>query len=97
MLGVPVTLFPAVVLKPSFAATSKELESKFQGGSISKRSTLVVEGEGVEIADLTLDGALVIKAAPGVKLAVKVRILPYSLNHSLNHCLTDWLTDWLVP
>lgn len=71
MLGVPVTLSPAVVLKPSFAATSKELETKFQGGSISRRSALVVEGEGVEIADLTLDGALVIKAAPGVKLAVK--------------------------
>mmetsp|Transcript_106208 Transcript_106208/g.307427 ORF Transcript_106208/g.307427 Transcript_106208/m.307427 type:complete len:238 (-) Transcript_106208:1384-2097(-) len=60
-LGIPVTLMPAIVLEPSFALTSEEVGEKFKGGKISSRSTLVVEGAGVEIEDLELDGALVIK------------------------------------
>ena len=52
---------PAVVLEPSFALTSKEMSAKFKGGKISGRSTLVVDGAGVQIEDLELDGALVIK------------------------------------
>mmetsp|Transcript_106203 Transcript_106203/g.307382 ORF Transcript_106203/g.307382 Transcript_106203/m.307382 type:complete len:464 (-) Transcript_106203:1068-2459(-) len=70
-LGIPVTLMPAIVLEPSFALTSEEVGEKFKGGKISSRSTLVVEGAGVEIEDLELDGALVIKAGPGVMLSVK--------------------------
>ena len=60
-MGIPVTLMPAIVLEPSFALTSEEIGEKFKGGKISSRSTLVVEGAGVEIEDLELDGALVIK------------------------------------
>ena len=60
-LGIPVTLMPAIVLEPSFALTSEEVGEKFKGGKISSRSTLVVDGAGVQIEDLELDGALVIK------------------------------------
>lgn len=70
MLGVPVTLSPAVVLAPSFALTADDVRAKVSGGHITGRSALVVEGEGVTIAGLELDGALVIRACPGANVVV---------------------------
>ncbi|MFA6600554.1 MAG: UTP--glucose-1-phosphate uridylyltransferase, partial [Candidatus Omnitrophota bacterium] len=61
-----------VVLQPSFATTIDEAVSKIRGGSITDKSSLVVEGEGVAlIENLNLDGALVIRAPKGVNLTVR--------------------------
>eukprot|EP00743_Colponemidia_sp_Colp-15_P001621 GILK01001770.1.p1 GENE.GILK01001770.1~~GILK01001770.1.p1 ORF type:complete len:591 (+),score=105.00 GILK01001770.1:58-1830(+) len=68
---IPVDLGARVVLKPSFATSVTELHHKVSSGvRISARSTLVVDGD-VCLESLTLDGALVIKAAHGAKVTVK--------------------------
>jgi len=69
--GIPVALMPAVALSPDFAVTSSELRHKVRGGRVSARSTLVIEGEGVQLLQgLDLDGALVIRAGAGVSLRI---------------------------
>ena len=70
-LGVPVSLGPAVALAPSWAVTTSEAASKCAGGSLSARSTLVLEGRDISIENLTLDGALVVKAVPGAHVTLK--------------------------
>eukprot|EP00752_Nemacystus_decipiens_P003634 g3349.t1 len=70
--GVPLAVGPRVVLQPSFATTTKDIREKTGPGvKVSSRSTLVLEGEGLHLEDLELDGALVIKAAPGVTVSVR--------------------------
>lgn len=68
--GVEVTLMPSVVLDQHFALTTDDLAAKVQGGTVTARSSLVVEGAGVKLANLQLDGALVVKATNGAKLSV---------------------------
>ena len=70
-LDIPVVLGPAVVLAPAFAVTSVEAASKVNGGSVSARSTLVIEGRDVVLDNLVLDGALVVKAVPGARVTLK--------------------------
>eukprot|EP01052_Picozoa_sp_SAG31_P018416 SAG31_NODE_1304_length_8894_cov_22.532689_2_plen_352_part_00 len=70
-LGVPVALGPAVVLAPSWAVTTEEAASKVSGGSVSARSTLVLEGRDIALENCTLDGALVVKAVPGAHVTLK--------------------------
>ena len=66
-----------VVLSPSFAPTLAVLKSRFSSParvSVTRRSTLVVEGAGVTVDALELDGVLVIDASeadPSVTLAVR--------------------------
>ncbi|MFA5350852.1 MAG: UTP--glucose-1-phosphate uridylyltransferase, partial [Candidatus Omnitrophota bacterium] len=60
-----------VILSPHFVKTVSDAINKIHGGFISKRSSLVVEGENISIINLILDGALIIRAGPGVKLTVK--------------------------
>jgi UDP-sugar pyrophosphorylase len=64
---------PKVVLHPSFACTFEELKGKAGKGLkvTSSSSALIVEGAGVKIESLELDGALVIKACPGAFVTVK--------------------------
>lgn len=71
--GVPLTTGPVIVLSPSFAITHAELVEKLDSSkiSISSRSSLVVDGEGVYFEGLELDGSLTIRTAPGVTLRVK--------------------------
>ena len=69
--GMPVSLMPSVVLDASFALTSSELARKFEAGQVSGRSSLVILGEGVRVKGLDLDGALVIRAGPGVELDIE--------------------------
>jgi UDP-sugar pyrophosphorylase len=59
--GIPVTPGPRVILSPSFAITQQELMDKIDGGRITQRSALVLEGESLKVKNLQLDGALVIK------------------------------------
>jgi UDP-sugar pyrophosphorylase len=60
-----------VVLSPAFGVTSSEVADKVRGGSISAASTLVVDGEGVILEGLTLDGALIVRAAAGATVHIK--------------------------
>lgn len=77
--GVPVKIHGVTVHQgafvsfgPDFAATTDELASKVKGEvHISNRSGLVLEGEGISIDGLNLDGGLRIYAGPGVTVAVK--------------------------
>jgi hypothetical protein len=59
-LGIPVCLSPQIHLSPAFAPTWSELLKKVKGGSISKRSSLIVDGEA-SLTNLELNGALVIR------------------------------------
>jgi UDP-sugar pyrophosphorylase len=59
-----------VVLSPAFGVTSSEVADKVRGGSISAASTLVVDGEGVILEGLTLDGALIVRAAAGATVHI---------------------------
>jgi hypothetical protein len=63
-LGIPVVLAPQLHLSPAFATTWGELLKKVKGGAISKRSSLVVNGEA-SLRGLELDGALVVHACNG--------------------------------
>lgn len=59
--GIPVTPGPRIILCPGFAITQQEVMEKVSGGKITKRSSLVLEGEDLKVKNLDLDGALVIR------------------------------------
>lgn len=72
-LQLPLELRPAIALSPRFALTVDDVMRRVPGGSqvtVSSRSTLVLDGD-VTLHSLELDGALVVKAGPGVRIAVK--------------------------
>lgn len=60
--GIPVTPGPRIILCPGFAITQQEVMQKIEGGKITKRSSLVLEGEDLKVKNLDLDGALVTRA-----------------------------------
>lgn len=68
--GIPVTSGPRVVLLPAFAITQEEVVRKIHGGSITERSSLVLEGQGLTIRNLTLDGALSIRCCAECEVEV---------------------------
>jgi len=59
--GITVTPGPRIILCPGFAITQQELVDKIEGGKITNRSALVLEGESLKVKNLDLDGALVIR------------------------------------
>merc|ERR1712232_548715 len=59
-----VTPGPRVLLEPGFAITQQEVMDKIEGGRITERSSLVLEGQGLKIKNLNLDGSLVIRCCP---------------------------------
>lgn len=66
--GINIVPGPEIVLKPSFVLCRVEYKATFPNPSminISSRSSLVVEGNGIIIESLDLDGALVIKCEDG--------------------------------
>jgi len=67
---IPLEMGPRVVLGPFFMPSVYKVAERVKGGSISARSTLIIEGD-VTIENLVLDGALVIKAAPGGRITIK--------------------------
>ncbi|MDF7807503.1 UTP--glucose-1-phosphate uridylyltransferase [Pontiellaceae bacterium B12219] len=73
ILGVPFTLGPKVILRPSFAMTLDEGCDKVSGGSISDEATLIVDGADITLDNVQLSGksALVVKACDGAKVTVK--------------------------
>lgn len=68
--GILVTPGPRIILCPGFAITKQEVEQKIEGGSITERSTLVLEGQNLVVKNLQLDGALIIRAAPQCEVEV---------------------------
>lgn len=70
LAGIPVTPGPNVILCPAFGITKNEIIEKIQGGKITTRSSLVLEGESLTVKNLDLDGALVIRAAHGCEVEV---------------------------
>ena len=70
--GLPVAGGAKVVLTPSFGVTQKEIASKLSQAAIriTPRSTLVLDGEDIEVRSLDLDGALIVHAAKGSKVVI---------------------------
>lgn len=68
--GIPVTPGPRIILCPAFTISQEEILDKVQGGTISRRSSLVLEGHNLFVKNLSLDGALVIRAGPDSHVTV---------------------------
>lgn len=68
--GIPVTPGPRIILCPGFAITQQEVVEKMEGGKITKRSTLVLEGEDLKVKNLDLDGALIIRTGHDCNVTV---------------------------
>eukprot|EP00465_Bigelowiella_longifila_P011361 CAMPEP_0185265894 /NCGR_PEP_ID=MMETSP1359-20130426/29179_1 /TAXON_ID=552665 /ORGANISM="Bigelowiella longifila, Strain CCMP242" /LENGTH=205 /DNA_ID=CAMNT_0027855427 /DNA_START=136 /DNA_END=753 /DNA_ORIENTATION=+ len=71
--GVPTQVGPKIVLSPSFAMTMEELKRKFlspEKVSVSRKSTLHLEGRDIEVKSLDLDGTLIVKAVPGAHVVI---------------------------
>jgi len=68
--GIPVTPGPRIYLGSSFTITQEELLSKIVSGKMTKRSSLVLNGNGIIIKDMDLDGALVINACDGADVII---------------------------
>jgi UDP-sugar pyrophosphorylase len=72
--GIPLETGPRLVLSPALAVTAQELKEKLgqgRGLQVTGRSTLVLDGAGITVESLDLDGTLVVKA--GRKARVTVR------------------------
>ena len=66
--GIKVLQPPRVVFSPSFAPTLEVARTRFATPgrvSITSRSTLVLDGAGIRVKRLSLDGALVVRACEG--------------------------------
>ena len=73
MAGIPVTAGPRIILCPAFAISQEEVVKQFPTGtdvSLTRRSSLVLEGHHLTIKSLQLDGALVIRAGPDTHVTV---------------------------
>jgi UDP-sugar pyrophosphorylase len=68
--GIPVTEGPRIILSPAFGITQEEILSKVEGGKLSKRSSLVLEGHHLKVKNLDLDGALVIRTGDDTHVTV---------------------------
>merc|ERR1712154_592702 len=57
--------------QPSFGVTLTEIKSHIKGKvSVSPKSTLVLDGD-IDLYNVDLDGALIIKSVPGSKVTIK--------------------------
>jgi len=72
--GIKVVAGPEVVLKPSFVLCAQNYKEKFpqpENVKISSRSSLVIQGSGIIIESLDLDGALIIECEDGASGIVR--------------------------
>jgi hypothetical protein len=72
--SIPIDATPRVVLSPSFVTTLSDAAAKVKSGGVrfaDSLAALVVDGEGVSLEDVSLRGALVIRAVPGATVAVR--------------------------
>jgi UDP-sugar pyrophosphorylase len=69
--GVKIPVGARVMIMPNVADSVDELVEKFNRGRITRRSTLVLDGEGISaVRDLNLDGVLEVRIGPGVNLTI---------------------------
>ncbi|KAL8450764.1 hypothetical protein Emag_003052 [Eimeria magna] len=70
--GVQYQMGPRISLCPSWAISLNQMREKLQGASvkIARESVLLISGD-VQIRNLSLDGALALKADPGASLVVE--------------------------
>ena len=68
--GMKLPMGPRVVLGPEFGTTFDEIKSKVGKVILGSKSTLIVEGSGVHLNDVSVDGTLVIKACEGAVINV---------------------------
>ena len=73
--GITVANGARIVLSPSFGITATNIQSKFQPSSegsifISPGSTLILEGDGITVSGLHLEGTLIVRAAPGARVHI---------------------------
>jgi len=75
ILGIPFTLGPRVILRPSFAMTLAEVRGKIKGGKISGDATLVLDGKNISLenVEITAGSALVIHAYDGANVTAENR------------------------
>eukprot|EP00271_Cylindrocystis_brebissonii_P023199 TRINITY_DN947_c0_g2_i1.p1 TRINITY_DN947_c0_g2~~TRINITY_DN947_c0_g2_i1.p1 ORF type:complete len:631 (-),score=144.25 TRINITY_DN947_c0_g2_i1:449-2341(-) len=59
---------PRIVWSPQWAITLAEVKAKVQKLKVSQKSVLVLEGADIHVNDVTVDGALVVKAAADAKV-----------------------------
>lgn len=72
LMGISVIPGPRVVLAPNFALGVGDLLHKVSGGSMSPRSTLIVQGPGdIRIENLDLNGTLIVRAVAGANVVLK--------------------------
>ena len=72
--GIPTMTGARVVLLPNVGTTSAEIRSKFPSPadvSISATSSLVLNGRGIVVKSLQLDGAMVVNAVDGANVRVE--------------------------
>jgi UDP-sugar pyrophosphorylase len=65
--GIPVTAGPRIILCPAFGITQKEILDNLPSAesvSISKDSSVVLEGHNLTVKSMQVNGALVIRAGP---------------------------------
>jgi UDP-sugar pyrophosphorylase len=67
----PLPVGPRLVYSPSFAVTVGELLAKLRGLKIRRDSTLLIEGEDIQVENLELTGTLVVRAAAGEALRLR--------------------------
>ena len=71
-LGVRHEIGPRIVLLPSFGVTIRAMKEKIKGNvSVSIRSSAVISGYQTHLADMEIDGAVVISNANVKNLAVR--------------------------
>mmetsp|Transcript_101101 Transcript_101101/g.290997 ORF Transcript_101101/g.290997 Transcript_101101/m.290997 type:complete len:588 (+) Transcript_101101:118-1881(+) len=71
--GIEVDLEPMVVWSPQWAVSFVGIRERLAPGaklSISQRSALVLDGD-ISIEELTVDGALVVRASPGCRVRIR--------------------------
>ena len=69
--GIELSIPPLVVLLPSFATCKADVRARFKPGSalsMTARSSLVLQGDVTFEGEVSLDGALVIKASHGASV-----------------------------
>ena len=65
-----VEVYPRIVWSPFWAVTFADVKAKVGKLRVSQKSTLVLEGANIELKDVALDGALVVKPATGAKVGL---------------------------
>ncbi|MEI6034345.1 MAG: UTP--glucose-1-phosphate uridylyltransferase [Verrucomicrobiae bacterium] len=96
--GIPVTVGPRVILRPSFALTLADVRERIRGGSISGASTLILDGD-IRLENVTVPegAALVISARPGASLQVKDLVVPSGRSFELQVLTSSEMSSAEVP